>query len=403
MKRLAIVGAGVRCYGPFAKEIKEKYSDKVELVSVCDWNIKRCEFYRDTLNPNMQVYTDFDLMLKEVKPDAVLITTQDCYHHEYIIKAMDSGCDVFCEKPMTIDEEKCMAIREAEKRTGKKLTVTFNCRFMPYFVQLKEIVASGVIGKPLAIHYEYLLNTVHGGDYFKRWHRFMENSGGMLVHKSTHHFDIVNWILEDEPESVIAQGKRLYFGNDDRPHGTRCSTCDYKADCVNFDDFSQEHRMENKLFMKLEGEGGYVRDHCPFNNDTNIYDSMSVSVAYKKGTLLTYSLNLFSTDEGYTLNIIGEKGRIETSTFFEGDKNKIIVRYRDGRVDELYFPKATGGHMGGDVRMVAMLFGGLTDDPLGQCADSFDGIKSVMVGVAANQSIKEGKRVHLTPILDKMR
>ena len=122
----------------------------------------------------------------------------------------------------------------------------------------------------------------------------------------------------------------------------------------------------------------------------------TVSVAYKKGTLLTYSLNLFSTDEGYTLNIIGEKGRIEASTFFAGDKHKLIVRYRNGRVDEMTFPKSGGGHDGGDDRMLDMFFGGLTDDPLGQCSDSYDGIKSALIGISANRSIKEGRRIDLT-------
>jgi predicted dehydrogenase len=130
---------------------------------------------------------------------------------------------------------------------------------------------------------------------------------------------------------------------------------------------------------------------------------MSVSVKYKKGAMLTYSLNLFNTDEGYNINIIGEKGRLEASTFFAGDDYKIIVRHRGGKVEEITFPKVTGTHDGGDDRMVAMLFGGLKDDPLGQCADSFDGIKSAMIGIAANKSIKEGKRIELTPILDKMR
>ena len=130
---------------------------------------------------------------------------------------------------------------------------------------------------------------------------------------------------------------------------------------------------------------------------------MSVSVSYKKGTLLTYSLNLFSTDEGYTLNIIGEKGRIETSTFFGGNRPKIIVRYRDGRVDEITFPAEKGTHGGGDDRLLAMLFGDNKEDPLGQCSGSFDGVKSAMIGIAANKSIKEGVRVELTPILDKMR
>ena len=71
-------------------------------------------------------------MMKETKPDAAIITTVDKYHHEYIIKSLEYGCDAITEKPMTIDDEKCNAILEAEKRTGKKVIVTFNYRFAPY-------------------------------------------------------------------------------------------------------------------------------------------------------------------------------------------------------------------------------------------------------------------------------
>ena len=131
---------------------------------------------------------------------------------------------------------------------------------------------------------------------------------------------------------------------------------------------------------------------------------MSVSVAYKGGALLTYSLNLFNTDEGFNLNIIGQKGRIEASSFAIADgKYKYVVRLRDGTVNEISVPIASGTHMGGDDRMVEMLFGDGGEDELNQCADSFDGFKSCMIGIAANKSIKEGVRVELTPILDKLR
>jgi predicted dehydrogenase len=341
-------------------------------------------------------------MLDETKPDMVLVTTIDGFHHKYIIRALDKGYNVLSEKPLTTTEENCLAIRDAEKRSGKKVTVTFNCRFMPYFARIKEVLMSGVIGKPLSIHYEYLLNTVHGGDYFKRWHRFMQNSGGMLVHKSTHHFDIINWLLQDDPVSVSAQGARLYFGNDDRPHGERCTDCQYAKTCESYFNF-KDYENITEMYFNSEKEDGYLRDHCAFKADTDIYDSMSVSVAYTKGTLLTYSLNLFSTNEGYNLNIIGEKGRIEASTFFGGDKHKLIVRYRNGRVDEMTFPKTGGGHDGGDDRMLDMFFGGLTDDPLGQCSDSYDGIKSALIGISANRSIKEGRRIDLTDTLKKLK
>ncbi len=401
---LVIVGAGQRCYA-IVEIIKKNHSDTNKIIGVCDRNLKRCEYFRKNINPDMKIYkeSDFDKMLDELRPDAVLVATADCYHHEYIIRSMKKGYDVFSEKPITMSEENCLAIRNAEVETGKKVRVTFNCRFMPYFAKLKEIISTGIIGKPLSINYEYVLHTVHGGDYFKRWHRFLDTCGGMMVHKSTHHFDIINWLLEDDPESVSAQGALLYFGNDKRPHGERCKDCQYKDTCESYYDDLYTNDQLRELYFEAESEDGYQRDHCAFKSDTDIYDSMSVSVKYKKGAMLTYSLNLFNTDEGYNINIIGEKGRLEASTFFAGDEYKIIVRHRGGKVEEITFPKVTGTHDGGDDRMVAMLFGGLKDDPLGQCADSFDGIKSAMIGIAANKSIKEGKRIELTPILDKMR
>ena len=399
MKRLVIVGAGHRCYTNYATALTQKYADKWDLCGVCDTNIGRCEYFRDTLRSDLAVYTDFELMMSEQQPDAVLVTTPDCYHHEYIIRALDLGCNVYSEKPLTIDVEKCRAIREAEKRSGKQVTVTFNCRFMPYFAALKKIISSGKIGKPLSIHYEYVLNTVHGGDYFKRWHRFIDISGGMMVHKATHHFDIINWLLEDDPISVCAQGARLYYGNTEKSHSSRCSTCPNAYKCPSFEDF-QNNDLIRSLYFDNEDKDGYIRDHCAFLADTDIYDSMSVSVAYKKGALLTYSLNLFNTREGFTINVIGEDGRLEFSTFSPEN----VIRMRDGSVEPIDYTKSSGAHAGGDERMLDMLFGNATDDPLGQCANSFDGIKSVMIGAAANESIKKaGQTINLSGILEQMR
>lgn len=402
MKRLVIVGASYRGFTMFADKIFNNHKDEAKIVAVCDPNPVRSEYYRAKTFNDMRVYTDFELMLENEKPDGVIVATVDCYHHEYIIKALELGYDVYSEKPMTIDEEKCLAIREAERRSGKKVTVTFNCRFMPYYAKIKELVSSGVIGRPLAINYIYSLNTTHGGEYFMRWHRMMKNSGGMMVHKSTHHFDIANWLFDDEPISVSAQGSRQFFGNDDRPHGDRCSTCKYTDKCEAYTDYSTDEKIK-ALYFDAEHIDGYVRDHCVFKPDTDIYDTMSVSVAYEKGGILTYSLNMYDAREGYTINILGEKGTIEGSSYFEGDEYKLIVRYFDGRVEEVTFPKGVGTHAGGDDRLIDMLFGKGGEDALGQCADSFDGVKSAMIGIAANKSMKEGGRVDLKASLEKMR
>lgn len=73
----------------------------------------------------------FDRMIENEKPDFVIVTSIDRTHHKYIIRAMELGCDVVTEKPMTIDEEKCQAILDAAKRTGQNIRVTFNYRYAP--------------------------------------------------------------------------------------------------------------------------------------------------------------------------------------------------------------------------------------------------------------------------------
>ena len=115
---------------------------------------------------------------------------------------MEKGYDVMLEKPMTIDKEKCLEILETEKKTGKKVTVTFNCRFMPFFSAIKELLNTNIVGDILHVDLRWMLDRSHGADYFRRWHRYLDNSGGLLVHKATHHFDVVNWLIGQSPVEV---------------------------------------------------------------------------------------------------------------------------------------------------------------------------------------------------------
>ncbi|MBJ8193096.1 Gfo/Idh/MocA family oxidoreductase, partial [Bacillus cereus] len=89
-------------------------------------------------------------------------------------------------------------------RTGRKLRVTFNYRYAPHNTKIRELIMDGTLGEVLSVNFEWLLNTQHGADYFRRWHRDKRNSGGLLVHKSTHHFDLMNFWLGSKPETVYA-------------------------------------------------------------------------------------------------------------------------------------------------------------------------------------------------------
>jgi predicted dehydrogenase len=89
---------------------------------------------------------------------------------------------------MTTDEKKAQNILDTQKRTGKKLRVTFNYRYAPGNTKIRELIMDGAIGDIFSVHFEWLLDIRHGADYYRRWHRNKHNSGGLLVHKSTHHF-----------------------------------------------------------------------------------------------------------------------------------------------------------------------------------------------------------------------
>lgn len=406
MKRYVIVGASFRCYTMFVENMVDNKNIDSVLTAVYDPNRIRCEVFKKRIGDDFKIYDDFDVMLDSEKPDGVIVATIDKVHHEYIIRALNKGYDVVTEKPITTTYKKCLAIRKAEKKSGKKVTVTFNCRFMPNFEKMKEFIKDGAIGKVLSVNYDYRLNHWHGGDYFKRWHRMMDNSGGMLVHKSTHHFDVVTWLLEDEPALVSAFGNKMYFGDVKKSFAPRCKDCPKQKECLAYE--SQTAELDEELYFKAESQDGYVRDKCCFLPDSDIYDNMVVNVKYSKGTLLTYSLNLFSPVEGFRIAITGEKGMLVYDAFKEYTeeyKDKYVFEYRNeqNKKELITADKTSGRHNGADPLLIDMVFGKDIPDPLGKQADSFAGMTSALIGISANDSISSGKIINLTKRLNKLR
>ena len=191
MKTYVFAGASSRALGMFAKPMASEFSEACQILGVHDINIGRARKMSE-LAGGFPVFDNFETMLRETKPDRVIVTTVDAYHSDYIIKSLEMGCDVITEKPMTIDAERCRAILAAEKATGHKVIVTFNYRYAPFVTKIKELVAAGTIGEIFSVHFEWLLTRdmvygAHGTSYFRRWNARMEKSGGLLVHKSTHH------------------------------------------------------------------------------------------------------------------------------------------------------------------------------------------------------------------------
>jgi len=423
-KKYVQVGTGGRAEF-FYSAIATTYNETSELVAFCDINQTRMDFANKILVEQygyqaVRTYKSeqFEEMIAAEKPDAVIVTSVDRTHHTYIIRALELGCDVITEKPMTVDEEKCQEILDAVERTGKQVRVTFNYRYAPHHTKARELIANGVIGDVTSIHFEWLLNTQHGADYFRRWHRDKRNSGGLLVHKSTHHFDLVNFWIGSQPETVFAMGDLLFYGRENAEKRGVTKFYDRATGHQNAEGDPFALPLDNNerlkgMYYDAEWEDGYKRDQSVFGDGISIEDTMSVLVKYKNKAQLTYSLNAYLPWEGYNIAFNGTKGRIEMKIVEQsyvnagGDRAlegavqgvSIIVFPMFGEAYTVDFELGEGGHGGGDPVLLNDIFGVPVEDEFKRAANHIDGARSILTGIAANKSIRTGQLVKVDDLV----
>lgn len=398
-RKVAMVGTGHRGTSMWGTPVVREFADIIEFVGLCDKNIGRAETAKKMLGVSCVTYTDFEKMMQETKPDLLIVTTVDATHDEFIIKGMEMGADIITEKPMTTDETKCWAILDAEKRTGKKVTVTFNYRYSPHRQKIYELLREGAIGKVTSVDFHWYLDTRHGADYFRRWHRLRENSGSLWVHKASHHFDLLNWWLESEPESVYAQGALENYGKNGPFRSTNCRACPHKSDCNYYWDITKDKRL-TALYVDNEKYDGYHRDGCVFKEDINIFDKMAATIHYANGVNVSYSLTTYSPYEGYRIAFNGTKGRLEAWIKESGKMtiepyDELMLSKNFGEVEYIKVPQAEG-HGGGDARLRDKIFRNPgAKDTFRQAAGSRDGAMAILVGIGARKSIQTGQPVRI--------
>jgi predicted dehydrogenase len=423
-KRYAIVGTGSRHY-MYLDAITQDYAEHAELVGLCDTNPGRLALSQTRAKANGATpppafaAADFDRMLSETKPDVVIVTTMDSTHDDYIVHALQAGHDVITEKPMTTTADKCQRILDAKKSSDRNLRVTFNYRYSPPRTQVKDLLMSGEIGDVLSVDFHWMLNTHHGADYFRRWHGEKKNSGGLMVHKSTHHFDLVNWWLGAMPETVMATGKRDFytpamakrFGLES--HHERCHTCPEKDKCGFFFSLADQPPLK-ALYLDQEKHDGYFRDQCVWNPRIDIEDTMNVLVNYDNGVTLAYSLNAFNAWEGYTIVFNGTLGRIEhtiVEQVYVNGTDTVQGGIAAGGVTTKIFPlrgeprevepwTGTGGHGGGDKVMLDEIFlPNAPADKYKRASDERGGAASILVGIAANRCFETKQPVKIADLV----
>jgi len=423
-KKYVQVGTGGRAR-MYYEAISTTYKESAQIAAFCDISQTRMNYANRLLKNEYAAaqaktynYTDFDKMLDEIKPDTVIVTSVDRTHHDYIIRSMEKGCDVITEKPMTIDEKKAQAILDCQKRTGKNLRVTFNYRYSPHNTKIREVIMDGLLGDVFSVHFEWLLDTYHGADYFRRWHRNKLNSGGLLVHKSTHHFDLVNFWLGTLPETVFAMGDLNFYG---MKNAEKRGVKDFYYRCHGSDaakkdpfaiDMNSNETMKS-LYLDAENDSGYIRDRSVFSDEISIEDTMGLLIRYKNNAIMTYSLSAYMPWEGYNIVFNGSKGRLEVSVKEKAYINAGGEKSEEGALSQksimfwpmfanqynIEFTEGKGSHGGGDNVMLNDIFGDPKEDRFKRAASHIDGVYSILTGIAGNKSIASGEPVKIKDLI----
>jgi len=433
--RYALVGAGSRAQ-MYVDAIAGAHADVAELVAWSDTNAGRLDWHERRLaasgisSPARFAPDRLAAAVRAHAVDRVIVTSPDWTHADHVVAALEAGADAIVEKPLTTTDEGVRRISEAALRTGRSVIVTFNYRYSPRNAALKEVVLSGDIGEVTSVHFEWVLDTSHGADYFRRWHREKDLSGGLLIHKASHHFDLVNWWLGDLPTRVFATGGLRFYGaeNAERrglgPRAARGSVDSPLRDAFSLD--LRDDPTLRGLYLEQESFDGYLRDRDVFDEGISIEDNLSLVVDYARGASMAYSLNAHAPWEGYTVAVNGTRGRAELTVVERGAvllggtgrpvvdpsarpedvaresgrpvSERLVVQRHFEAAHDVPIPAGGGGHGGGDAQLLGELFRGADADPLRRGATWLDGVHAVVVGLAGNRSLETGQVVSIAEL-----
>ncbi|MBM0065567.1 Gfo/Idh/MocA family protein [Alkalicoccobacillus gibsonii] len=422
MRKIAVCGLSNRALKMFMEPVMYQFSQTNQIVGLLDIDPRREEICIEKFpelvgTPFYTQFEQFDEMIKTTGANTIIVTGRDDSHVDYIVKGLEHDLDVITEKPMVTTVKDAKRVMEAEGKSKGKVTVAFNYRYSPYHRKIRELIADGKLGRITSVDLNWYIDTYHGSSYFKRWNRMREYSGGLSIHKSTHHFDLVNWWIDQKPEQVFAHGALNYYGKDGElnpsPTDNRfCGTCKEQHLCPYYTRWfgrgtgaTEDDHLNSD--QKMEAYTNYRPDACIFDHEIEIEDTYTASVRYDKGALLSYSINFSLPYEGYRLAINGTKGRLETTEFHSPDRTPFPIPEQTidffplfGSKEVIHVVKNDGGHGGGDPLIQEDIF--LGPDPTRPyeiLAGSEAGAYSIAVGEAVWKSSKSGLPIDIEQLL----
>ena len=391
-KGIGIIGFGRRGVS-LAVPLLEHFSDRVEFIGFCDHNSKKTAAARNWTNSRCgAVYDNIEEFLQIPEMDLVMICVPQFAHAELACRAFAAGKDIFLEKPMARNIAECDSILAARDKAGKELFMGFNLRNHSVCLKIKELLSSGIVGKPQTI---VCTDFYSGGmTYFRRWHRLKKNSGGLIVEKGCHSLDLLNWFMDSRPILVASLGGLdVYLPKSEA--ASNCRNCKLASQCQYFVDvFDKQHKVD---------EWGHDPDEfdlCIYNSPKDTFDNHMVLIEYANSCRATYIESFASRvtgKSGRQFIINGPQGQIWADLSI----NKITVYFNHalgevkGQSCEYFFPEESGSHGGADIRqlhyIIDCLYGHRQNKLFGEI-----GREAVLVAQAAEKAACEKRLINIS-------
>lgn len=374
MKKLKVILIGAGNRGGVYTDVMSDLPEQFQVVAVAEPRDSRRERIQQKHNlPDNMCFTDYKPLLALGKiADIALIATMDRDHFEPAMMAIDLGYDLMLEKPITPTPEECIALTENAKKHGVRVVICTVLRYTPLFIKLKEIIDSGRIGKVMSINHEECVEFVHQSHSFVRgnWGN-SERSSVMLLQKSCHDIDILQWLLGKKCKKVQSFGSLSYFTAENAPEGApeRCiegcpvgDTCIYNSVKLYLESDSNWFRSAATKLVKSTDEdvkkslmeSNYGK--CVFHCDNDVVDHQTVNMLFEDDVTVTFTMNAFNTGGRY-INIYGTKGEIRAA--LKGDapiRVYDIVSKETEEIPSSGTDGVLGGHGGGDAGIVRTLY-----------------------------------------------
>lgn len=375
MKKLSVILIGAGNRGKTYTDFMAGMEDKFQVVAVAEPIESRRNYIRDKHKiPPEMCFTDWRPLLELGRiADTAIIATMDREHYEPAMKAIELKYDILLEKPIAPTPEECEMVADAAKRSGVRVVVCTVLRYTSVFIRLKELIGSGRIGRVMSINHEECVGNVHQSHSFVRgnWGN-SERSSFMLLQKSCHDMDILQWLTGKRCKKIQSFGSLSYFTIENAPEEAPdyciqgCpiqDTCPYNAVKLYLEDTENEWfattctREVNPTCEMLKSAISNTQyGKCVYKCDNNVVDHQTVNILFEDDITVTFTMNAFNKG-GRFMHIMGTDGEIRAS--LDGDSPIKVYDFKTKKTETIPVggkDGIEGGHGGGDEGIIETLY-----------------------------------------------